>query len=47
MDEDYEEDGLESEKTLMDNKPRKSKNKSKDTMSKLQAKMERLKKPPS
>lgn len=46
MDEDYEEKGLESEETLMDIKPRKSKSKSKNTKSKLEAKMGRLKKPP-
>jgi hypothetical protein len=46
MDEDYEEEGLESEETLMDIKLRKSKSKRKNTKSKLEAKMERLKKPP-
>jgi len=45
MDENYEEEGLENEKTLMDSKHRKSKSKNKDTVSKLEVKMERFKKP--
>jgi hypothetical protein len=46
MDEDYEEEGSESEETLMDIKPRESKSKSKKHQIKVRSKMERLKKPP-